>query len=44
MFGIGEDSMKALVALGPPIVAKKINPDHFKAWLWENRDNIQKLT
>lgn len=44
MFNIGETSMRALVKLGAPIVATKLNPDHFKAWLWENRENIGKLT
>lgn len=44
IFGIGEDAMKALVALGAPIVAKKVLPDHLKAWLYENRENIGKLS
>ncbi len=44
MFGFGEDAMKALAVLGAPVVAKKINPDHFKAWLWENRERIEKLS
>lgn len=44
MFDLGEDSMTALTKLGAPVVAKKINPDHFKQWLWVNRENIQKLT
>ncbi len=44
MFGFGEDAMTALASLGAPIVAKKINPDHFKAWLWENRERIGKVS
>lgn len=44
MFGIGEDAMKALIGLGAPVVAKKVNPDHFKAWLWEHRESIGKVS
>ena len=45
LFGFGVRSMRALVAMdGFPIVAKKVNPDHFKMWLWENRRAIGKLT
>lgn len=44
LFGIGEDSIAKLVKDGAPTVAKKINPEHFKAWLWENRGRIGKLT
>lgn len=44
IFNVGEKSMRALVAMGAPLVADKINPDHFKAWLWENRESIGKLT
>lgn len=44
LFNLGIDAVAALVALGAPTVAKKINPDHFKRWLWENREKIGKLT
>lgn len=44
VFNVGEKAMRALVAMGAPLVAEKINLDHFKAWLWENRERIGKLT
>ena len=45
LFNFGEKAMRALAAMpGCPLVTEKINPDHLKAWLWENRENIGKLT
>jgi hypothetical protein len=44
VFGIGEKAMRALVAMGAPLVAGKVNLDHFKQWLWDNRERIGKLT
>lgn len=44
LFGFGEKSFRALIALGAPTVADKVLPDHLRQWLWENRDKIGKLT
>lgn len=44
LFRIGEKAFRALVALGAPIVAGGVLPDHLKQWLWENRERIGKLT
>lgn len=49
IFNLGKESLAKLIALGDrdhfpaPMVAQKINPDHFKQWLWENRERIGKL-
>jgi hypothetical protein len=41
LFGFGEEAMRALARIpGFPIVAKKINPEHFKRWLWEHHREI----
>lgn len=44
LFGFGKQSMGALVAMGVPTVAKRINASHFQRWLWANRERIGKLT
>jgi hypothetical protein len=44
MFNFGEDFMAALVRIGAPIAAEKVNPDHLKVWLYENRENVAKLS
>jgi hypothetical protein len=44
LFEIGRDSLVSLIERGAPVVAKGINPDHLKTWLWENRERIGKLT
>lgn len=43
MFNIGEDSMKKIAEKGAPVVARKFNPDHLKAWLYERREDVKKL-
>lgn len=44
LFRWGEDSMRAIVRLNPPLVANKLNPLDLKRWLWENQEKIGKLT
>ncbi len=44
LFGFGEKSMRALAGMEPPMVAGKINPEHFIEWLSANRERIGKLT
>lgn len=43
LFNFGISSMKGLLALDPPVVAKRMNPASFKAWLDRQKD-IGKLT
>lgn len=44
LFGFGEKSFRALIAMGAPMVAQGVLPDHLKRWLWANRERIGKLT
>lgn len=43
LFGFGTNAMTMLVNLGAPVVARKINPDHFKSWLCTNADKVGKI-
>lgn len=43
LFGFGTNAMTAFVNLGAPAVARKINPDHFKAWLAANAEKVGKI-
>ncbi len=43
LFQIGEKTMRAIVELKPPSVARKFNPSHFQRWLWINRQVVEKL-
>ena len=43
LFGFGSNTMTALVNLGAPVVARKINPDAFKAWLSANASIVGKI-
>jgi hypothetical protein len=44
MFNLGADFVASLVKIGAPLAAQKVNPDHLKTWLWENRENVSKLS
>lgn len=43
LFGFGTNTMTVLVNLGAPVAARKINPQHFLAWLEKNYDKVGKI-
>lgn len=43
LFGFGTNAMTAFANLGAPVVARKINPDLFKAWLAANAEKVGKI-
>lgn len=42
-FGFGVNTITAFVALGAPVVARKINCDSLKKWLEENGEKVGKI-
>lgn len=42
-FGFGVNTITAFVAMGAPVVARKINPDHLKEWLRVNGEKVGKI-
>ncbi len=44
LFGFGRHAMTAIINAGAPVVARKINPDHLKAWLRDNAEKVGKIT
>lgn len=41
LFGIGREAMRTMAGKkGFPMIAKKINPDHLKRWLWEHHEEL----
>lgn len=44
MFGFGEKFFRSLLGVeGAPVAANKINPEHFRQFLWEKRAVIATL-
>jgi hypothetical protein len=43
IFNFGRSAMAKIAKLNPPMVTGKLNPGHFKTWLWENREALGDL-
>lgn len=43
VFNFGRSAMTKIAKLNPPMVTGKLNPGHFRQWLWEHRQELGDL-